>query len=484
MRDLPREEKGPGPDTIESDIKKLSEKVDKVLEETDRKFARCPKCGLPTHLGQDSRKAYCASCNMYFDVDVGKKGKKKLRKRDRSIPLQAKVAVVVFGLLLIVGFGSITLLFFNFESDPGYIDIHEVNDIRKLPKAEDVPMEKLSSHELELYLRNSIDNETRRDIRRDEVVYKFLFIIPYEWDLVDIFENESSGAGIAGMYDTEEEKMYIIGESSSKNRVNSILSHEYTHALQDQNFDLDSIYPTGTHDGDLAMLCSIEGDAMKVMEEWEDRNLNDLEKFALDLETVIQAVSTLDIDGEYYSSEILAELTYFPYTEGLKFVKKVYQEGGDDAVNALFTDRPALSTEQILHFEKYMDNELPIDVSFTGNTTGLDLQFTSTIGEKILSEVISYNAWTSSGTAAEGWGGDKFYHYTSGDEFLDILVTEWDSVQENNRFAADYENVLDYQAFDFGNVFSIDGNYAFMESSGTSTVIYYSSSMDLIEMNM
>lgn len=468
-------------DHIGQDMERLSKDVEKVLEETERKFARCPKCGLPTHLGQDRRKAFCANCNTYYNVEMEDEGKKKLKKRDRRVSTRAKIAAGAICVAFLLLIGSFGYYFYSIESDPGYIDIHDVNEIRDLPKAEDVSMTKMSQQQLEIYLQETLDDETIKEIRRDEVLYKFLFIIPENWNLVDIIENESSGAGIAGLYDTEEEEMYVVGDVTSKNYVNSILSHEYTHALQDQNFDLDSIYPTGTHDGDMSMLCSVEGDAMMTMQEWIDRNLNEWEKIVLSFETLMHALSALDPNGEYFSSPILSELTYFPYLGGFQFVEKVYQQGGMDAVNDLFTERPVLSTEQVLHFDKYLDYERPVEVTFNGDTTGLDLQFTTTVGEKMLKEVLEYYLPDTMGSAALGWGGDSFYHYTSAGANLSILVTQWDSQEDNNHFAADYQNLLDYKAFNGRDIYTMGGNYAYMESEGSTTTIYYSDSLSLIE---
>ena len=84
------------------------------------------------------------------------------------------------------------------------------------------------------------------------------------------------------------------------------------------------------------------------------------------------------------------------------------------------------------------------------------------------------------GDTARGWGGDSFYHYTFGDTFLSVLVTEWDTPEDNIRFASDYENLLDYNGWKNDDIFSISGKYAYMSVDGDSTTIYYTNSMNIM----
>ncbi|MFW3145967.1 MAG: hypothetical protein ACMUIE_04060 [Thermoplasmatota archaeon] len=478
---MKREDEVEDLDGLGRDLEKLSRDVDRVIEETERKFARCPKCDLPTHMGQDRRKAYCAHCNEYYDAKPARKGRKKLKKRSRKVSLKAKLLAAGGALFILAIIISLSYVFFVVNSDSNYIDIKDVNRIRGLPTANDVEIRKMSRSELDQYIRDSIDDEARRDIRQKETLYKFLFIIPDDWDLLDIYENESSGDGIAGFYDPDTGEMYVIGGFHSDNYVNYILSHEYTHALQDQNFDLGSYHPAGTFDGDLARLCAIEGDAVLTMRKWVDLNLDPYERALIQFEEIASVLSTIDFSSEYYYSEVLAELAYYPYEGGFDFIREVYDEGGWEAVNMLYTDRPPLSTEQILHYEKYQSYEKPLEVAFSGNTTGLDLQFTTVLGEKLLKEVIDYGGLGYRWNAAGGWGGDRFYHYTSDEGFLSVLSTRWDSEADNWQFFNDYGEVLENEGTLRGeNQYYIRGNHAYIEAEEDTTTIYYSDSTELL----
>ncbi|MGA1847949.1 MAG: hypothetical protein ACMUHB_01290 [Thermoplasmatota archaeon] len=464
---------------IDRDIERISDNVDRSIRKTESRFSRCPKCGLPTHSGQDAASAFCAHCNTYYRISE-KKGDKKLKAKDRRISTRSKIitAAVAVGIILLIG--SLGLVWFLVENDLGYIDIHDVNDIRGLPIAKNIPQRTMSTSELNERLREPLDEDEREYYTELEIFYRSLFIIPDDWNLVDIVENESSGAGIQGFYDPETGEMYVISDRSSRNRVNSILSHEYTHALQDQNFDLESYMETGGYDSDFARLCAIEGDAMLTMNKWMKENLNDYEELLVEFENIAQLLSTLDFDSTYVN-EILSEMTYFPYEGGLTFVEEVYEEGGYEAVNGLFTTKPPLSSEQVLHYHKYKNYEEPLDVNKTLDIDGFDLQFTSVVGEKLLTELLEFNAggiFPSTGLAS-GWGGDSFQYYHDGEDFIVLLATRWDSMVDNNRFFQDYTTMASrISSFQQGGVHIINGNRLYIETGGDSTNIYYTSSED------
>jgi hypothetical protein len=465
----------------------LSERVDRQLAAVNSTFIKCPKCQLPTHSDHDGSTTYCASCREYFSVTGGETRDQKLEKLTRKTSRKSKIIAASLVLIIVLVIASFILAYFLTYKESTFIGIEDVNDIRVLPIAEEIPRSSISSEELDEMLNEPLDSEDREWIQELEWIYKSLFIIPESWNLLDIYENGSSGAGIAGFYDPEDEKMYIVGEIHSEEYVNYILAHEYTHALQDQNFDLEEYMDRESFDVDFARLCSIEGDATLTMEKWSDENLDELDKRIIELEGTIQVLSSIDFTGrEGYSNEVLSEMAYFPYDGGLEFVKNVYDDGGYEAVNQLFTTKPPLSSEQVLHYEKYLEYEKPDNVSFFGDVSGLTLEFSTTVGEKILSEMLIYNEGSSEDwmSTARGWGGDRMLGYSSGDDFLTVLVTQWDSTDANGDFSTSYDRMIDSIGFEEDEFYKIRGNYLLKDSTEDRTVIYYSSSQELIEASM
>ncbi len=469
------------PQKMDKEIGDLTKKVGQTIEESEERFKKCPKCGLPTFNSPGKPVAFCARCNEYFEVkDSGKEP--HLKRKDRSISIQSKLIIgaVAVGVMLILISGA----FFHFisQGDIDYIDIHDINEIRQLPEAKNVPQGMISQEELEKRIVDSVDDEEKQRLWELERFYKCLFVIPESWDLVDIVENESSGAGIAGFYDTEEEEMFIVGDLHTTTYVNLILSHEFTHALQDQNFDLDNYMDVEGYDTDLARLCAIEGDAMMTMEMWAEDNLDDSDRFIAQFESIAQALSTIDYDGTYYN-EILGEISYYPYDGGYSFVQKVFDDGGWDAVNALFTTKPPLSTEQIMHYDKYQDYEAPLEIEFDGAPENYTLEFTSSVGEKLFSELLYFNVgyyYYGDSGYGRGWGGDNFYYFEDGEDFLAVTATRWDSDMDNRRFDNDISSMFDDLGYFDDDLFQIRGNYLHYESSEDTTIIYYGSSEEVV----
>ena len=128
---------------------------------------------------------------------------------------------------------------------------------------------------------------------------------------------------------------------------NMILAHEFTHALQDQNFDFGAKDEALKSNGDraLALHSVAEGDAT-------------IAGYACMLGRMDSAIlATLIGNLKSFSQTFtgaasgvprgVAEPLIFQYTEGVKFVAEAYRRGGWKAVDRLYSDPPQ-STQQII----------------------------------------------------------------------------------------------------------------------------------------
>src|SRR5205814_2053342 len=114
-----------------------------------------------------------------------------------------------------------------------------------------------------------------------------------------------------------------------------------------------------------------------------------------------------------------------------------------DAVNAAFSSPPR-STEQIIHPEKYLAREQPIEVALPDLAAALGPGWTQlrsdVLGEldlRILLEQFIDPAVAAKG--AEGWGGDRFSLLESTNGQLALLIsTVWDSDDEAGEFFNDF----------------------------------------------
>jgi hypothetical protein len=136
------------------------------------------------------------------------------------------------------------------------------------------------------------------------------------------------------------------------------MAHELTHALQDQHFNLRRFqkWPHGDSDAQLAAHSLIEGDATLAMMVYMAKNPLVALAFTRSLNT---GVSTEQFNQ---APRALRESLIFPYLQGSQWATSVYKRDGFAGLSKAFTNLP-LSTEQILHPEKYFANERPLKIT-------------------------------------------------------------------------------------------------------------------------
>jgi len=136
------------------------------------------------------------------------------------------------------------------------------------------------------------------------------------------------------------------------------MAHELTHALQDQHFNLRRFqkWPHGDSDAQLAAHSLIEGDATVSMMIYMAKNPLVALAFTRSLST---GVSTEQFNQ---APRALRESLIFPYLQGSEWATRVYRAEGFAGLSKAFTKLP-LSTEQILHPEKYFAYEQPLKLT-------------------------------------------------------------------------------------------------------------------------
>jgi len=283
----------------------------------------------------------------------------------------------------------------------------------------------------------------------NERLLKGLGLLPQDANLGDLYV-KLLGEQVAGLYSPDDKQLYVVSRSGKLGPTEkTTFAHEYTHALQDQNFDLGSLKLDEVGEGDkgIAGLSLVEGDATLVMSLWQIQHLSQVELLQLLSESLNPEVSgSLDA-----MPAVLRESLLFPYTAGLSFVQSLQASGGWDAVNGAFREPPA-STEQVLHPEKYASHEAPVDVTLPadlptklgqGWTKGLE----DTLGEfqlKVwLDQVAAGSGGPSADAAAAGWGGDRVMLLDGPNGARAIaLKTAWDTPADASEFASAANSVV------------------------------------------
>jgi hypothetical protein len=281
----------------------------------------------------------------------------------------------------------------------------------------------------------------------EERLLKRLGLLPADSSL-DALELELYGAQVLAYYQPEDGHFYIISRDQPFGPTDKIVvAHEYTHALQDQHFDLkgNTISDPTQSDAQLAQLAVLEGDATLTSQLWATNNLG----FGEMLQLALDAFTGLDQASLEGIPLVLRRQLEFPYTEGMEFVTALHDQGGFDAVNAAIQTPPA-STEQILHPEKYTVHEAPVAVKAPDLLDKLGdgwySVYEQTLGElgiQILAVGDDAPAFQVPGLplewphqeAAAGWAGDRLrmYEAMSGEWYIE-WTTDWDTQGDASQF--------------------------------------------------
>ncbi len=346
-------------------------------------------------------------------------------------------------------------------------------DYRELPFKSEVPASFMDRGELrEKLLGLFADEYPDEKIARETLAYAHLGFFKPGFDLkatmLDVMGEE-----IGGFYDPKTKQLFCIKSPEAKKRggllglfgdasgtdpqeVRAVLSHEMAHALADQHFELEALEHGAEGDDDmlLALTALFEGDATAVMlidASGPNGKRAVLESpgmmaFAMELSVSLAAPFA---SGKAFNNAplIVKEQLLFPYVKGLAFCLRLTAAGGWRKVNAAFAD-PPVSTEQILHPEKYAGpaRDLPLDLRFAEGpplaARAWELIEENTLGEFGI-EVLLREKLGSVGSrpAAAGWDGDRFRVYRrkegeARDATLLVWVTTWDTEEDARQFEA------------------------------------------------
>jgi hypothetical protein len=181
-----------------------------------------------------------------------------------------------------------------------------------------------------------------------------------------MFQNLSSR--VIGLYDYHRKTLYVRNHGNQAFGLERYtIAHEYTHALQDQYWNLGRLTPdesklTYRHsDADSAHAALREGDAVNT------QTLFIVRTYSRAQITALIKYESHQPTGPSIPKSIDREFN-FPYTDpngGYAFVQAIYRHGGMKAVNAAFRRLPT-STYEIMHPAAYLRGWHPVAVPFHG----------------------------------------------------------------------------------------------------------------------
>jgi hypothetical protein len=317
----------------------------------------------------------------------------------------------------------------------------QVIQIRGLRPSRPVPRQSIDQAELRTILTEEFDRQSPPDyVAANERLYQALGLIPADSDLRDL-TLDMLGGGVVGFYRNDQGKLYVVSKTGLPGVGERItFAHEFDHALQDQNFTVfkDQEGILDESDRILARQAVFEGDATLLMTLWAAAHFSPqdmLAYLALSADPAAQAVLQR-------TPPFLRDLLLYPYTTGLLFVQTAEQRGGWPGVDDLYARMP-MSTEQILHPEKYTADEAPIQVHLPADLAGQlgngwSIPLEDTFGELQIDYWLresGVKAATASAAAA-GWGGDRLAVARGPSGAWGVVIdTAWDSAADASEFA-------------------------------------------------
>jgi ABC-type Zn uptake system ZnuABC Zn-binding protein ZnuA len=345
-------------------------------------------------------------------------------------------------------------------------------NLRELELTAKISLHFPTRDELKVYLDEQLDIAlTPEAIAESTRFYVAFGFLSPDVDLRALYDNFYNNQ-VGGFYDSESKAMNVVLLAQNAQLGDNlpllervVFVHEYTHALQDQYFDLTAYLQDeqAQSNGDryIARLALVEGDATAVMNIYLalEAQTNPLGTVFSALYGGLQAGNLTLPEG---TPQIIADELLFPYNGGATFVQALYRSSDSwQAVNDAYKNPPA-SSEHILHPEKYFANEQPQTITLDDHSQVLGANWTlgnaGVLGEFYLSRFLATHLPDSvATTASAGWGGDAYHIYTNvAGEWALVLDLAWDSTTDNDEFVM---AIADYAQARFGTSVNETGCY-------------------------
>jgi hypothetical protein len=337
-----------------------------------------------------------------------------------------------------------------------------------LPIKHEVKRRLAKRDEVQSYIEKNMkeDKDAKRMERSSQVLKKF-GLVPRNFDL-SAFLLTMLREQVAGYYDVKTKTVNLLNWVDVEQQK-PVLSHELTHALQDQSFNIEK-WMKGTSDkddknldptpGDIetdeessARQAIVEGQAMVVM---LDYTLAPTGKNMLESPQIVEAlkqsmlVGTPDSPAFNKAPIFLKEELTFPYRYGLDFTAALLRAGGKELAYAGAFKDPPKTTREIMEPQTYLAHEkiqplklIDMDTDFKGYVP-FDIGAMGEFDVDVLVE--QYAGRDEAGAIYPEWRGGYYY---AGKPKKDksapiglLYISRWSSPAKAAEFAAVYAKSL------------------------------------------
>jgi hypothetical protein len=315
-----------------------------------------------------------------------------------------------------------------------------VEQVRELRFLRSVPVKILSPAKLADQLLRELDAETdERALAQQGRALELLGELRPGTDLPKLIRSVQAES-VLGFYvpgkPPAKGRLYVRSDRGVDPYTEFVLSHELTHAVTDQHYDLtrsDRLEAAGKDDQLTAYSGLAEGDAVLTMQRYLGRELDQQQQAQVAQAAAAERTPKLDA-----APQVLRESLLFPYQSGLSFVTTLYQRGGYAAVDRAYRDPPT-STEQVLHPERYLDRDQPQAVTvpdLAGRLGGGWRQGTQVEWGELDTRLMLQGELpeATAELAAAGWDGGRLRTFERAGRTAMVLRTVWDSAAQASEF--------------------------------------------------
>ena len=292
----------------------------------------------------------------------------------------------------------------------------EMSKLVSLPILSPLKKSIRSREEIRAYLLQKMKEDKDADKRyADQKTMEKFGLLPKDYPLDQVMVKVLTEQ-IAGLYDPDSQEFFIADWTSPADE-RPVMSHELTHALQDQHFHIDKWTDAAkpNDDGELARDAVIEGSAMAAMLDYtlggkgSIRDLGDFDPALL--------MGDMDSSPELSKApKVLQDELLFPYLAGVRFTQHLLKAGnGWPDFYKVFAKPPA-STQQIMHPELYLQGVMPAKVEIPAAKGAISSDWKkldeNNMGEFGLQEILKqFLAKDRAATLAARWSGDRYAIY-------------------------------------------------------------------------
>lgn len=289
------------------------------------------------------------------------------------------------------------------------------------------------------------DAHFKRRLLRDQVfeteeLYKALGLMDEDADL-EAITRDILMQQVSALFDDNSGRLYVLSDAPILGPAEELAySSVYMAGMQEQLFLVSDLRrragEVGTIDEFRALTAFVGGDAILIQQGYIQQYFAEEQISALERPLLDNLLAA--------SPDVVRESIIFPQQEGSNYVASLYSHSGNwDGINQIYSDLP-ISTEQIIHPEKYISRDNPVKVELPDLTDvfgrGWEALSQNTMGEFLIRVYLEQHlGLMKASDAAAGWGGDAYTLMIGPEaEKVFVLSTMWDTLEDSTEFFKAY----------------------------------------------